>query len=287
MANFTRHEFIQRHLACPACHMLVTRTDNGYQCPNCGTAFEIKEDIPVMVMPLQRKSLKGLEQKKAVFKSRTLQNKIRQMWVPPSPSLNVAGGAGRVIQAMPQGAAILEVGSGIRRLREDVINLEVDLFANVDIVATGDEIPFPDSTFDLVISQAVLEHVQEPQLVVVDMLRVLKPGGQIYVEIPFLQGYHADPNDYQRYTLRGIEHLLRAADKIDSGVAVGPSSALVWIIREYVPLWFPQFLRAPVRLLTAWITTPFKYLDWLIARRPDAHRIASGLYYWGRKPVAP
>ncbi len=240
-----------------------------------------------MVMPLQRKSLKGLEQKKAAFKANTILHKIRRMWAPPSPSLNVVGGARRVIQAMPQGAAILEVGSGIRRLREDIVNLEVDLFANVDIVAPGDEIPFLDNTFDLVISQAVLEHVQEPEQVVAEMLRVLRPGGQIYVEIPFLQGYHADPNDYQRYTLRGIEHLLRSTHKIDSGVAVGPSSALVWILREYIPLWFPQFLRAPVGLLTAWITTPFKYLDWLIARSPDAHRIASGLYYWGRKPVAP
>ena len=39
------------------------------------------------------------------------------------------------------------------------------------------------------------------------MFRVLKPGGYIYSEVPFLQGFHADPDDYQRYTLQGLKIL--------------------------------------------------------------------------------
>ena len=34
------------------------------------------------------------------------------------------------------------------------------------------------------------------------MMRVLKPNGFIYIEVPFLQGFHADPNDFHSYTRR-------------------------------------------------------------------------------------
>jgi SAM-dependent methyltransferase len=41
----------------------------------------------------------------------------------------------------------------------------------------GDRIPFPDESFDLVISNQVLEHVPDLDVVLAEMRRVLKPGG--------------------------------------------------------------------------------------------------------------
>ena len=55
------------------------------------------------------------------------------------------------------------------------------------------------------------------------------------------------------------------------------------MLREYLPLWAPRFLRTPVAVAGAWLTTPIKYLDRFVANRPDAHRIAAGLYFIGRK----
>ncbi|MDZ4746555.1 MAG: class I SAM-dependent methyltransferase [bacterium] len=46
--------------------------------------------------------------------------------------------------------------------------------------ARGEELPFPDSRFDLVIMDNVLDHGQEPLQIIAEMKRVIKPGGQVY-----------------------------------------------------------------------------------------------------------
>jgi SAM-dependent methyltransferase len=83
-------------------------------------------------------------------------------------------GAAQALAAWPLGSAILEVGSGVRRVRDDVLNLEIDLFENVDIVANAARMPFLDETFDLVICDAVLEHVPNPQAIVSEIGRAAR-----------------------------------------------------------------------------------------------------------------
>ncbi|MBZ6076255.1 class I SAM-dependent methyltransferase [Microvirga puerhi] len=50
--------------------------------------------------------------------------------------------------------------------------------------AFGEAIPFPDEHFDFVYSSNVLEHVQSPQKVISESLRVLKPGGLLLFVVP-------------------------------------------------------------------------------------------------------
>jgi SAM-dependent methyltransferase len=254
------------------------------RCISCGTTFQRVNGVPIMVRPEERGLLKGLDCKK-LAQPRGCVARLRRACTPPTPSEYVSGhlGVRRPLAEWPSGSAVLEVGSGVRRVRPDVVNLDIDIFDNVDIVANGTHIPFLEETFDLVICEAVLEHVPNPHAIVTEAYRVLRPCGHIYIEVPFLQGFHPDPHDYQRYTLLGLQTLLAGFEPIQSGVAVGPSSALTWMLREYVPLWAPQRLRAPVAILTGWLTTPIKYLDRIVGRRAGAERIASGLYFWGRK----
>lgn len=50
--------------------------------------------------------------------------------------------------------------------------------------APGEAIPYPDASFDLVYSSNVLEHVRDPQAVIDEAVRVLKPGGQLLLVVP-------------------------------------------------------------------------------------------------------
>jgi SAM-dependent methyltransferase len=206
----------------------------------------------------------------------------------PSPALNTSRRLDWLLAHFDESARVLDLGSGTHRLRPSIIDLEIGPFPNVDLVGDGASLPFADRCFDAVICQAVLEHVRAPESIVAEIGRVLQPGGYVYAEIPFLQGFHADPHDYQRYTLPGIQNLFRDFQKVDSGVCVGPSSTLAWILREYLSLLVGEGkIRSVASQLFGWLTFWVKYLDIWLAGHPQAHVIASGLYFAGRKGDSP
>jgi SAM-dependent methyltransferase len=50
--------------------------------------------------------------------------------------------------------------------------------------AAGESIPLPSSTFDLILSHEVIEHVQDDRAAICEMVRVVKPGGRIALFCP-------------------------------------------------------------------------------------------------------
>lgn len=64
----------------------------------------------------------------------------------------------------------------------------------------GQHIPFPDASFDHLLCTEVLEHAEQPEALVAEMLRVLKPGGTLLATIPFAARVHHAPHDYHRFT---------------------------------------------------------------------------------------
>jgi len=68
----------------------------------------------------------------------------------------------------------------------------------------------PSDRYDWVYSQAVLEHVDDPWAAAREHVRVTKPGGFIYVTVPFSQQMHPAPTfgDYWRFTPQGLKTLL-------------------------------------------------------------------------------
>lgn len=261
-------------MACPICHSFdLELSDNKVKCFNCQRNFEIKNNIPIMMeKPL---TVSAAESQNLKIESYPLLKKLK----PPSPSLNLSD---KIKNLLNENKAILDLGSGKRRLAKAVINLDVFPYPNVDIVGNADVLPFKNEIFDVVICQAVLEHVSNPQKVVKEIYRVLKREGLVYAEIPFLQGFHPDPYDYQRYTIQGITRLFVDFKKIESGVAVGPTSTLSWILREYPSLFFNnKYLSRGLKFIFGWITFPIKYLDYFLlkTKRQKITYLAGGLFF--------
>ncbi|HXG08813.1 MAG TPA: class I SAM-dependent methyltransferase [Gemmataceae bacterium] len=183
------------------------------------------------------------------------------------------------------GARVLDVGAGGRRIAPGVVTLDAVPVPEVDIVGDIHHMPLADDSFDCVFCTGTLEHVSDPWQAVREIHRVLKPGGLVHIDVPFIQGYHADPTDYWRFTLDGLRLLCRSFKEIDAGVHIGPTCGLVWIIREWAnSLTANRYLSNLFLVVMALLTAPLKYLDYLLIRGPRSHRVASAVYFRGRKP---
>lgn len=98
--------------------------------------------------------------------------------------------------------------------------IAVDRYDHSAVIDRHDDIHalgFPDGHFNAVVCWSVLEHVPEPQLAIAEMRRVLKPGGAIWVQVPFLFPYHADPYDYWRVTPPGLRKWMGDFEEIACG----------------------------------------------------------------------
>ncbi len=108
---------------------------------------------------------------------------------------------------------VLDVGGGEKNRYQKLFTYKtykrLDIYEgdDVDIVASADDIPCPDASFDSVLSTQVLEHVQYPEKVAQEMYRVLKEGGHALITAPQWNELHEEPHDYWRYTKFGLRDL--------------------------------------------------------------------------------
>jgi SAM-dependent methyltransferase len=74
----------------------------------------------------------------------------------------------------------------------------------VEAFATAEALPFGDCVFDSVLCTEVLEHLRHPEMAIREMARVLKPGGNIIISVPFIHELHEEPFDFLRFTSFGL-----------------------------------------------------------------------------------
>ena len=110
-----------------------------------------------------------------------------------------------LLDGLPAGTPVLEIGGGDRRRAvPGHINFEYLPFELADIYGDIHHLPFRDSAFELVCSQAVFEHVSRPFDAARELVRVTRPGGVIFTEVAFLQPVHAVPHHYFNMTTAGV-----------------------------------------------------------------------------------
>ena len=68
--------------------------------------------------------------------------------------------------------------------------------------------------FDVVYSNNVFEHLQDPFVAARNLFKMCRTGGLIITIVPFSQRFHESPDDYFRYTHRGVERLFQNAGSV-------------------------------------------------------------------------
>lgn len=186
---------------------------------------------------------------------------------------------------------IVHVGGGPNRNHPLEINLNLFPMTNVDVVATAHELPFGDGSLDAVISNAVLEHVEDLDRTVGEMRRVLKPGGFVYIEIPFMQHYHTHDSygvkfeDYRRLTKRGLTDVFHFCTPLDVGVCVGPASTVCQVAFSFLRDLSEQgAYRRAVDGLYRVLGNSVVWIDRFLSNETiQRSAIPSGIYFFGRK----
>lgn len=127
--------------------------------------------------------------------------------------------AGRA-SGLPAGSRVLDAGAGHCPYRglfahahyETADFCQVDRrYGQIDYVCDLRAIPAEPASYDVVVCTQVLEHLPEPQAVLREYARLLKPSGQLWLTAPLYYEEHEAPHDYFRYTQYGLRHLLAGA----------------------------------------------------------------------------
>ena len=188
-------------------------------------------------------------------------------------------------------ARIVDLGAGGRRISPNTVAVDFVAGPDTDVVGDVQRLPFRDGSIDLVFATGLFEHVEDERAVIAEIRRILRTGGLVHVEIPFLEAYHEDPIDVRRLTADGLDRAMQSQGfrTLRRGGHIGPTVALVSLAARWSALWFEGEGRIAKALSFATFTAasfllwPFKFLDGLLRRKKGAHGLSMGVYFTGEK----
>lgn len=123
------------------------------------------------------------------------------------------GSAGDLLTFLHHGAVTgygIEVDRGLARLaRQRFAGSSAEAQVEIDVY-NGLTLPYADKSFDIVFSIHVIEHTEEPEYYLIDLCRVLRPGGIIFLDVP--NRYYK----YEQHTL--IPYIHWPATRVRNGL---------------------------------------------------------------------
>ncbi|MGQ4648731.1 methyltransferase domain-containing protein [Lyngbya aestuarii] len=133
-------------------------------------------------------------------------------------------------------------------------SIGVDIVAGqeVDVIASVCDLPFLDNEFDIVLCTEVLEHVADTRSAISEIYRVLKPGGKLILTTPFIFPLHEVPNDYYRFTIMGLQEILKEFTEVKIKAA-GDTFETVAVLLERI-------------IIQTGLSKPFKAVLYLLSR---------------------
>jgi ubiquinone/menaquinone biosynthesis C-methylase UbiE len=179
---------------------------------------------------------------KALDRGRRVVDRLRRTYpLDGLRALDVGCGSGGLAIALAEAGAVVDaVEPDPIRLRWAQERIVGHGAAVALIAAKAERLPYPDNTFAVVTLDSVIEHVEDPALVVKQVARVLQPGGIVYVVSPnklSLFNILRDPH----YTMFGVVLLPRWLGKLyvervrraARGYWVNVTPTKRWIVRRF------------------------------------------------------
>jgi len=135
---------------------------------------------------------------------------------------------------------VLDIGAGEGSIREalpgDCTYLALDYYRTAvewygtrpHIFGDAQDLPIATARIDTLLLLDVLEHLPSPERALGECFRVLRPGGRLLLQVPFLYPVHDAPRDFTRWTRFGIERIAQRAGFRVEEIAATSSPAAAW-----------------------------------------------------------
>jgi len=180
----------------------------------------------------------------------------------------------------PAEASILDVGCGLKPYRslfntKEYTGIDIaggghdDTAKVVDAFYDGYSIPFSDKSFNTLICTQVLEHADDPEILVAECARVLKEGSTAFFSMPFTYPEHEIPYDFRRFTR--FEHQRLFEKNGFKNIQITQTTGFAGTFGQLFVIWLFESIpfRAPLlkTLLSVFIFAPIQIvalgIDWL------------------------
>jgi len=273
-------------LVCPDCRTALDSSAGGLHCGACRTAFVERDGILCLWPPSRVARIEtDLKTFAAPHGSLRTSNVLRAL-IPPNPVYDPFERARTQRIRSELKGVVVNLGAKSAQWGEQVLN--VDLVAPregaLDALADIHRLPFADGSLDVVICTYVLEHVADARACIAEIARVVKPGGNVFISVPFLFPNHPDPLDHVRWTLQGLRADMKDFEEIEAGNAGGPFSTLAAVVPTAIGSSFSSFVPYnATRFVLGWLWWPWKFLDFFAARSTRAGMAAPAFYFWGKR----
>ena len=172
---------------------------------------------------------------------------------------------------------ILNVGSSSVRLSVNSVNVDIVDKPDVDIVADAQSLP-DLGQFDVVVADAMLQYVPDPMRAVDSFERLLRPGGYLFVDAPWMQPYCPDRPDLKRFSRAELLRLFERFDIVECGPSITSGSAIAYAAcRVAGRLTGNRYVDFVFRVATTHLTWPLRYIN------AGAEESAGAFYLVARK----
>jgi ubiquinone/menaquinone biosynthesis C-methylase UbiE len=130
-------------------------------------------------------------------------------------------------------------------------------------------LPYADASFDVVISDQVIEHLENPTKAVRETYRVLKKGGLTIHTTCFLNAIHEYPKDYWRFSPDALSYLCKDFSEVIQCEGWGNRLAILlcFLGSGFRMMTIPERKWSLRRLLATWNEVRYPIVSWVIARK--------------------